>query len=125
MIVHAIQQHGPISINGGGGGSDGTCESGVLMGGPPYMDFDDSHIWGPVTIQNVQSCWQGFIRNTVRGPVTIKNNTFEDPDANEIVTNTIWGPLNCSGNTPAAEVGDPEGVPNVVHGPKIGECTTV
>jgi hypothetical protein len=64
----------------------------------------------------------GFIRNTVSGTVTMRDNTLTDPDGNEYVTNTIHGSLRCSGNDPAAQVGDSEGEPNVVTGNASGEC---
>ena len=54
--------------------------------------------------------------------VTNPNNSFDDPDANEIQTNTIHGPLVCTGNSPAAQQGDSEGLVNTVTGPKVGEC---
>jgi len=45
-----------------------------------------------------------------------------DPDAMEIVTNTVGGNLACVNNVPQAQVGDSMGLPNVVAGQKRGEC---
>ena len=70
----------------------------------------------------MQSCWVAFIRNQVRGNVTIANNVMADPDGNKVVTNTIVGNLSCYGNKPPAQVGDSGGTPNTVSGSKIGEC---
>ena len=42
-----------------------------------------------------------------------------------VVTNSIHGNLTCSGNSPAPQVGDSEGLPNVVTGQKIGQCAAV
>ena len=44
-----------------------------------------------------------------------------DPDGNEYVTNTIHGSL-MRGNSPAPQVGDSEGSPNVVTGRETGQC---
>jgi hypothetical protein len=46
-----------------------------------------------------------------------------DPDSNEFVTNTINGSLNCTGNSPAAHVGDSMGGANSVTGQQTGQCT--
>lgn len=43
----------------------------------------------------------------------------------EIVTNTIKGDLRCSGNSPAPQVGDSGGQPNVVFGKKTGQCVSI
>jgi len=45
-----------------------------------------------------------------------------NPDGNEYVTNAIRGGLNCSGNSPAPQVGDSEGSANRVTGRKTGQC---
>jgi hypothetical protein len=52
--------------------------------------------------------------------VNLLNNVVADPDGNEVVTNSIHGILNCSGNDPAPQVGDSEGSPNLVYGSRIG-----
>jgi hypothetical protein len=66
--------------------------------------------------------WQGFIRNHVNGSVNFTNNTVVDTDGNELVTNTIHGSLNCSGNDPAPQVGDSGGSDNLVTGATSGQC---
>jgi hypothetical protein len=63
--------------------------------------------------------------STAHGNVTIKNNTLADPDANEVVTNTISQSLVCTNNSPAAQSGDSGGDPNVVGGHKLGECAAL
>jgi len=50
---------------------------------------------------------------------------LEDPDGNKYVTNTIYGSLNCSGNSPAPQVGDSEGNLNHVTGAKTGQCAAL
>jgi hypothetical protein len=54
--------------------------------------------------------------------VNLFGNVVADPDGNEVVTNTIYGSLNCAGNDPAPQVGDSEGSPNHVTGPETGQC---
>jgi hypothetical protein len=94
----------------GGGGED------------QFSTVEDNVIRGGATINGYSAFWLGFIRNTVRGTVTLTNNVMGDPDANEYVTNTIRGSLVCFGDVPAPQVGDSEGLPNVVTGRKIGQC---
>lgn len=78
-----------------------------------------------MTVTGVKSCWLGIIRDTVHGNVRDFGNTLAHPDANEIVTNTIFQSLACDGNSPVAQDGDSGGQPNVVHGAKIGECASL
>jgi hypothetical protein len=63
-----------------------------------------------------------LIRTQVGGSVRIVGNRMGDPDAMEIVTNTIGGNLACFNNVPHAQIGDSGGLPNVVGGQKRGEC---
>lgn len=123
VIVHNTTFGGNLSLSGGGGSTD--CSSTALFGGPFFSDIEDSHIGGNASVSGLKSCWFGFIRNHVGGNVTVHNNTFGDEDATEIVTNVIHGNLSCSGNNPAAQVGDSAGAPNVVFGRKTGECASL
>jgi 5'-nucleotidase len=114
--IHFATINGGVSLQGGAG----------PFGGPfdvTWNTLEDNQINGAVTVNGYTGFWQGFIRNNVNGSVNFNNNTVLDPDGNEVVTNTIHGSLNCSGNTPAPQVGDSEGQPNVVTGPKTGQCT--
>ncbi len=54
--------------------------------------------------------------------MNLSNNVMDDLDANEYVTNTIFGSLMCHDDSPAPQVGDSEGEPNVVTGQKVGQC---
>lgn len=112
--IHFATINGSIELRGGAG---------------PFGPFDvtwntleDNRINGSVTIDGYTGFWQGFIRNTVDGSVDFDNNTVLDTDGNEVVTNIIRGSLSCSANDPAPQVGDSGGEPNVVTGPKIGQC---
>jgi hypothetical protein len=124
VLVHADQINGNVVVSGGGGGVN--CDSqDALMGSPAYLTIEDSTIGGHVGITNFQTCWLGFIRNTVTGNVNLQGNVTFDPDGNEIVTNTITGNLNCTGNSPAPQVGDSEGEPNVIGRRANGQCASL
>jgi hypothetical protein len=112
------------TINGGIDVRDGSGP----FGGPfdvTWNTIEDSSIHGNVTISGYNGFWMGFIRNDVRGSVNLNDNVLVDTDGNEYVTNTIHGSLHCSGNSPAPQVGDSEGEPNVVTGAKTGQCVGV
>jgi hypothetical protein len=87
-----------------------------------FSTVEDNVIRGGATINGYSGFWLGFIRNEVRGTVTLSNNVMDDPDANEYVTNTIKGNLVCHNNSPAPQVGDSEGEPNIVSGRKVDQC---
>ena len=121
LITHANQINGNVVVSGGGGGVN--CDSqDALMGSPAYLTFEDSTIGGNAVVTNFHTCWLGFIRNTVSGNVNLHGNVTADPDGNEIVTNTISGNLNCTGDSPAPQVGDSEGEPDVVGRRANGQC---
>lgn len=132
--------HGNVSFVGGGWGPDCTDPNAEDPNDPlgHSLAVKDNDIHGTVTLSGWSGCWIGFIRNTVHGVVNITNNyANQDPaneqgaDSTEVVANTIWGVLNCSGNTPAAQYGDalvgaPPGYgPNEVHGVVTGECQSL
>ena len=87
-----------------------------------FSTVEDNVIRGGATINGYSGFWLGFIRNTVHGTVTLSNNQMGDPDANEYVTNRIRGSLVCHNDSPAPQIGDSEGDPNVVSGRKVGQC---
>jgi hypothetical protein len=98
----------------------------VMQGGSGFFStVEDSVINGGATISGYRGFWLGFIRNTVHGSVNLSNNVMDDPDANEFVTNTIFGNLVCFGNSPAPQIGDSEGSPNIVTGQKLGQCAAL
>ncbi|MDP9298866.1 MAG: hypothetical protein M3O98_09415 [Actinomycetota bacterium] len=113
--IHFATINGGIHISGGSG----------AFGGPfdvTFIAIEDNVIHGGASVLGYDGFWFGFIRNRVSGSVTLNDNVLPDPDGNEYVTNTIHGSLKCSGNSPAPQVGDSEGLPNVVTGQKIGQC---
>jgi hypothetical protein len=108
LQVHFADVKGGVRMHGGNGF---------------FSTVEDSTIRGGATINGYSGFWLGFIRNTVHGTVTLSNNVMDDPDANEFVTNTIKGNLVCHNNSPAPQVGDSQGLPNVVTGRKVDQCS--
>jgi len=119
LIVHSTI-FGSVSSIGGSAGVN--CDPDPRAGGPDYSTFEDNQIMGSATVSGYTGCWFGFIRNFVGGSVTLTDNTLADPDAMEVVTNTILGNLACDGNSPAPQIGDSGGEPNNVRGQKLGQC---
>jgi hypothetical protein len=113
--IHFATINGGIDIHGGSGPF-----------GPPFgvtwNAIEDNVIHGHVQVVGYDGFWMGFIRNHVSGTVTMRDNTLADPDGNEYVTNPIYGSFRCWGNSPAPQVGDSEGEPNVVTGRASGQC---
>src|SRR4249919_1558573 len=113
--IHFARINGGIKIKGGSGPF-----------GPPFdvtwNAIEDNVIHGGATIVDYDGFWFGFIRNDVKGTVTMRKNVLEDPDGNEYVTNMINGNLKCFGNSPAPQVGDSQGDQNVVTGQRKGQC---
>lgn len=124
MLVHNNTIGSNVTQSGGGGGV--TCDN-FPLGPPPdnppaYSTYEDNIIGRNAIISGVQTCWMGFIRNTVSGTVNYSGNVLADPDGNEVVTNTIAGNLNCSSNVPAPQIGDSAGDQNNVSGRTTGQC---
>jgi hypothetical protein len=102
VVVHASSIGLNTVVQGGGGGV--TCDNFPLGpdGPPAYIDFEDNTIGGNSIIQGVQSCWAGYIRNNVSRNVIYQGNSFADPDARELTTNTVGQNMICSGNLAGA-----------------------
>jgi hypothetical protein len=128
LLIHGVTINGGIDSHGGPGVPVGgpICFPDPPPDGPVICPFwaalEDNHIVGGVTIDGYDGFWFGFIRNHVNGSVTLGDNVLEDPDGNEYVSNSIHGRLACAGNDPAPWVGDSQGDPNQVTGPKTGQC---
>lgn len=127
LVIHGVVVNGGLSSIGGG--DHGPCDFGAPTG-PTYLAVEDSQINGGATIAGYNACWLGFARNHIDGRVTLMNNVLDDPDAMEIITNTVNGGLACSGNSPApkasvegATPSDPRiPLPNTVTGRETGQC---
>ena len=123
VIIHNSFIQGNVAINGGGGGTAGSCSRSDPLAGVPYSDIEDSTIQGNVTVTGYQACWFGMFRNVIPGIVILRDNTLEDPDAMEIADNQI-ATLLCQRNTPAPQFGDSGGGLNLV-GFAGGQCRAV
>ena len=141
MVVHGVTVRGNVlSIGGGsptelaGGPGSGGCFGimqpalwnadpiGAFIGNPLYTDVEDSSIGGNLELKNIQTCWLGAVRVTVGGNVIDQNNLMGDPDANEVVGNTVSGNIICFNNDSFVQFGDSGAGPNVVSGNALGEC---
>jgi hypothetical protein len=122
VLAHHDSIGGNLTQSGGGGGVN--CSTFPLGpdGPPAYSTFEDNKIGGNASITGLGTCWLGFIRNSVTGNVNFNGNITFDPDGNEVVTNSAGSNLNCSGNSPAPQMGDSEGGLNIVGGKGTGQC---
>lgn len=144
VVVHAVTIGRNAAVIGGGGGPaqlQGGPGSGACFGifpplwmnspsfaitpfgpEPVFSAFEDSPIGGNLIMQDLQTCWFGAIGDTVSGNVIDQNNLAGDPDANEVVGNTVNHNAICSGNNAADQFGDSGAAPNTVSGNAVGEC---
>ena len=116
--IHFATINGGVDIHGGSG----------PFGGPfdiTWNAIEDNVIHGGVHVTGYDGFWMGLIRNHISGTVKMHGNVLEDPDGNEYVTNVIHGSMQCSGNSPAPQVGDSEGEPNIVTGRETGQCAEI
>ena len=105
------------------GGGLPICDE-TFAGPCSFSALEDSRVDGSVSISGYGGFWLGLARNHVNGGVTLRDNTLADPDAMEILANTIHGTLACSGNTPVpTNVADGQALfPNQVTGRETGQC---
>lgn len=89
---------------------------------PVFSNFEDNSIGGNLVVAGLQSCWFGALRNQVGHNAVIAFNRMGDPDANEVMTNTIGANFLCVGNDHAVQFGDSGGSSNVVRRHAVGEC---
>jgi hypothetical protein len=131
VIAHNTSIGGNFEQHGGGGGFTCDTSPGVfaLFQSPVFSTLEDSTVGGNVSVTNVSSCWMGAARVDVGGNASYIGDQMADPDALEIVSNTIHGNLNCQGNSMTWDSGDlsdnlfpraPQ--PNTVDGMRNGQC---
>jgi hypothetical protein len=131
VVVHNATIGGNVSQNGGGGGF--TCEpSGFFAAihSPVYSTYEDGQVGGNLSVMGLTSCWLGIAREQVGGNLRVNGDQLADPDAIEILSNTVEGNLICHGNSQvwnSAEVSFPAlfprtPFPNTVNGKRIGQC---
>jgi hypothetical protein len=130
VVMHDGTIAGNISESGGGGGFNCTPSGAfAAFGAPVYSDYEDSTVGGWVSISDLTSCWLGVARVHVHQNLTVKNNQLADPDAIEVISNTIDGDLACAGNSMAWDSADATNdlyprvwLPNTVAGTRTGQC---
>ena len=111
---------GGIAVGDGAGlASDGSSVVGpVQSSGASIVWLDGTRFVGPVKVQGSTDLVE-ITGNQIVGGLTVRDNsTGETPIV--VGGNRIVGPLACSGNEPAPVNG---GEPNVVIGPKQGQCS--
>jgi hypothetical protein len=136
IISHATSIDGSVLESAGGNG--GTCApptSGFfgLIHHPGFSVYDGDNIQGNVVVDGYQSCWLGVNHDHVGGNVVVVNNNLADPDAVEILDNTIMGNLVCQQNSmvwDSADLSETGSLfprlsePNTVDGNRVGQCVT-
>jgi hypothetical protein len=82
-----------------------------------------------MSIGGLSSCWLGVARVHIGLSVTVTNDQLLDPDAIELLSNTIGGNLSCSGNRMVWDSADLTNdlyprvwLPNSVVGKRMGQC---
>jgi hypothetical protein len=110
---------GPIAVYPGAGlVSTGASVVGpVSASGASIVDLTGTSFVGPVSVSGTTGSLV-LSGNRIVGPVTLTGNTTA-PTPIVVSGNRIIGPLSCSGNVPPPV---DDGVPNVVTGPKSGQC---
>ena len=123
VVVHNTWfGHNVINLGGGPGLTCKPLGPFAQAHSPAYTDFEDNWIGGSLWVKHVTSCWLGVIRNWVGGSATVSGNKMKDPDAMEVVTNTVLRDLTCWRNSPKAQFGDSHGLPNRVGLHAFFEC---
>jgi hypothetical protein len=131
IVVHDAAIAGDVSQRGGGGGI-GCNPTGAFgfFGRSVSTAYEDDSIGGGVTVSQLGSCWLGLARDQIGGNVAITGDHLADPDAIEVLANTITGNLSCVNDTPTLWDSsqattslfprDPQ--PNTVNGTRGGQC---
>jgi hypothetical protein len=106
-----------------------------------FSAYEDNTIGKNLEVKIVTSCWLGITRDTVKHSVKLIKDKMGDPDAIEVLSNTIHRNLACFGNghpsgmptgtQPVWDSSDisPTGAlyprmaePNTVSGKRLGQC---
>jgi hypothetical protein len=122
-VVHNSVVRGNVIQDGGGAGL-GCVPVGIFnkyFGLPDYTDYSNTTVGGNLVVNGLDTCWMGMMRNRV-GSNMLVTNDIGPADAQEVVTNRVYGNMICTGNHAAVEFGDSNGKPNEVAGTATGQC---
>jgi hypothetical protein len=127
LVLHDSSVDGDLTSSGGGNGVACTAAPTTAFGilpeyGTVYSDFEDLTVGGDLRVTGLASCWLGALRLTVGGSATFSDDSFADPDADEILNNHIGGDLLCTGLAPAVHFGDAGQGGSTVGGYGTGDC---
>jgi len=123
LIMHQDTVDGNVIQNGGGAGL-GCQNVGIFnqyFGLPDYSDFSNNIVHGNMLLTNMDTCWNGFLRNVVSGNMSVSDNTSTG-DGTEVGANIVYGNMTCDNNNPAVQTGDSNTTPNKVGGNAFGQC---
>ena len=131
VVLHGVSVDGNVSESGGDGGF--TCDPvGVFAAfdSPVFSVVEGSHVGGGVTITGLTSCWLGITHSQIDGGVRLQNNQLADPDAIEVLDNSIGGNIVCQQNSMMWDSADTvedslyprQWEPNTVGGERVGQC---
>jgi hypothetical protein len=132
VLLHGDTIDGNVIHSGGGGGVNcNPVGFFAAIGSPAFSAYEDGSVGGNIVITGVESCWLGLARVQVGNNAIFQSNDLADPDAIEILSNTVSHNLICQGNSMvwnSAEA-NPEGglfpripQPNTVGHQRIGQC---
>jgi len=126
MVLHDTTVGGDVVSTGGGGGVTCTPDNSSVFSrvdsGIVYSDYEDLTVGGDLRVTGLQSCWIGVLRDTVQGSAQFSHDTYADPDADELLNNTIGGNFLCTDLTPAVHFGDAGQPGSTVGGYGTGDC---
>jgi subtilisin family serine protease len=113
---------GPITVHAGAGlvSTGASVIGSIFASGASVVDLSGSRFAGPVSITGSTDL-VSIVDNRIVGSLSLTdNNTGATPIV--VSGNTIIGSLSCSGNEPPPVN---NGVPNIVVGPKSGQCASL
>jgi hypothetical protein len=128
VIVHHSTVADDVVATGGGGGVRCTPSPTTVFSLIPdngevvYSDYEDLSVGGNLRVTGLGSCWIGALRLTVAGSATFSDDSFADPDADEILNNHIGGNLLCTDLSPRVQFGDAGQAGSTVGGYGTGDC---
>ncbi len=103
VIIHSTTIAGDVQQTGGGGGfSCKVPKSGPFAAfkSPVFSTYEDDMVLGSVSVSKIKTCWLGLGRLNVTNNMSLLNNKLGDPDAIEVLSNTIQMNLVCRHNSP-------------------------